>query len=119
MTRSVARFLPLALAAASLALGIGAVVFTVVNGPGPNGVAGQVGDADSLLVVLGYGAVGALLARRLPRNVIGWMFCAAALVFALASFANQYALRSLIVEPGSLPGGLWFAWLGSWLLRLA
>ncbi|MDQ6714032.1 MAG: histidine kinase, partial [Candidatus Dormibacteraeota bacterium] len=35
---------------------------------------------------------------------------------ALTTFAQQYAIRGLVVHPGSLPGAVYFAWLERWSL---
>jgi hypothetical protein len=44
---------------------------------------------DALLVL--YGALGALIASRRGRNVIGWIFCFVALSLGVISFASAYA----------------------------
>jgi signal transduction histidine kinase len=51
----------------------------------------------------GYGIFGAFLASRRPGNVIGWLFQAIGLASALLVFADEYAIRGLIIAPGSLP----------------
>ncbi len=57
--------------------------------------------------------VGVLVASRRPRNPIGWLFLAFAVVAAFVASADQYAVYALIEHPGSLPGGNWVAWLAS------
>jgi signal transduction histidine kinase len=52
---------------------------------------------------IGYGSFGAFLASRRPSNPIGWLFGAIALASALLVFADEYAIRGLVVAPGSLP----------------
>ena len=52
---------------------------------------------------LGYGSFGAFLASRRPGNPIGWLFGAIGLASALLVFADEYAIRGLVVAPGSLP----------------
>jgi len=80
----------------------------------------QIGDVrrDVALVAalsfLAYSTVGALIVSRLPGNRIGWLFLVAGLSAELLSAAQGYAAYALLVEPGSLPGGVWAAWLRSW-----
>jgi hypothetical protein len=45
--------------------------------------------------VLGYGAVGWLLARRLPSNPIGWLFSAGGLMWAAAAFDGAWVELAL------------------------
>ena len=59
--------------------------------------------------------IGIVLATRAPRNVIGWLFLAAGLFLGLGSFAQEYAIRALLAEPGSLPFAYFFAWLSNWV----
>jgi hypothetical protein len=54
-----------------------------------------------------------LVASRRPRNPIGWLFLAFAVVAAFVASADQYAVYALVEHPGSLPGGNWVAWLAS------
>ena len=58
--------------------------------------------------------VGAMIARRHPRNPVGWILIAIGLSEIISKFAYEYAARALIVAPGSLPGGNAMAWLSSW-----
>ncbi|PLS75479.1 MAG: hypothetical protein CYG61_07070 [Actinobacteria bacterium] len=63
---------------------------------------------------LAFPALGAFVVSRRPRNAVGWLFCSA-LLLAVGFFAEQYAVYSLLVEPGSLPGGAAMAWLATWV----
>jgi class 3 adenylate cyclase len=62
-----------------------------------------------------YGVVGWILASRVPRNRLGWLFAVAGLVTAVMVFAQGYTLFGLLAHPGGLPGGEWTAWLYGWL----
>jgi len=64
------------------------------------------------LIALMFGAVGALVASRRPRNPIGWLFLVFAVVAAFAGSADVYAYYTLVEHPDALPGGNWVAWLG-------
>ncbi len=58
-----------------------------------------------------FATVGALVASRLPRNPIGWIFCFIGLGLGnLASAYSDYALRTR-----SLPGGDLATWAYNWL----
>ncbi len=63
-----------------------------------------------------FATVGALIAARRAAHPIGWLFCAIALVLNLGLFADQYAEYTLVTAPSALPGGVWMAWLGSWII---
>ena len=70
---------------------------------------------SSGLLSLSCPTVGALIASRLPRNPIGWIFCGMALLYAAARrLATAYAEYALLARP-SLPGGEYAAWLSTWL----
>ncbi len=72
-------------------------------------------SAITLAMAVLYGAVGALLAIRRPRNPIGWIFLAILLVFASATAAD--GLGGTAVRSGApLPGGLPLAliWVETW-----
>ena len=72
---------------------------------------------ESTLAAMGFSAVGAVISPRLPPdNPIGWLFCVGGLLFALTHFTGQYAIYTLLAEPGSLlPAGEAAAWLSSWV----
>jgi hypothetical protein len=59
-----------------------------------------------------FSTVGALVAYRRPENPIGWMLCATGLLEALTAFVGEYGVYSRV--SGSLPGGVFALWLGSW-----
>ena len=108
-----------AVCAIAIALAFAALVFLILNSSTPgvsNFGSSRIGDALFGIVVLAFPAVGALIASRRPQNPIGWIFVGLGSLFAVAAFANQYALYALLTEPGSLPAGETMAWLGSWLL---
>jgi hypothetical protein len=65
------------------------------------------------LMAAPFAVVGALVASRRPRNPVGWLFLAFAVVAAFTASADRYASYALVEHPGSLPGGDWVAWLAS------
>ena len=66
------------------------------------------------LVAPFFATSGRLIARRQPRNAIGWMLLVAGLSSGFGGFVQEYATRAVIVAPGSLPGAVALAWIGSW-----
>jgi len=72
------------------------------------------------VIAVSFSTVGAVIAPRLPpRNTIGWIFCTIGLVAGLRLFVAEYAIVTLLAEPGSLlgklPGGEAAAWVSSWV----
>ncbi len=57
---------------------------------------------------------GRLVARRQPRNPIGWILLVAGLASGFGGFVQEYATRAVIIAPGSLPGAIALAWIASW-----
>jgi hypothetical protein len=57
---------------------------------------------------------GLLVARRQPRNPIGWILLVAGLASGFGGFVQEYATRAVIIAPGSLPGAIVLAWIASW-----
>jgi hypothetical protein len=62
-----------------------------------------------------FATVGLLVARRQSRNALGWILLVAGLTSSIDGFAQEYALRAVILTPGALPGGVAVAWLASWV----
>lgn len=81
------------------------------------GNAFDLGDVlDALLfgaVMQGMATLGALIARREPRNPIGWIFCAAPGLVAVAIAAGTYAAWADDHHPGAFGSGA-ADWLSSW-----
>jgi two-component system NarL family sensor kinase len=61
---------------------------------------------------LAYPTVGALIASRLPRNPIGWIFCGSGLLYAAQRFTGDYA-DYVLLENFSWPGGEYVAWFST------
>ncbi len=68
----------------------------------------------NVLIILMYAAVGAVLARKLPRNPIGWLFLAVGLGLLLGGALTEYATNAFVTAPDTLPFGSTAAWIGSW-----
>jgi hypothetical protein len=72
------------------------------------------------VVAISFSTVGGVIAPRLPpHNPIGWLFCTIGLIGGMRVFVAEYAIVTLLAEPGSLlgrlPGGEALAWVSSWL----
>lgn len=68
----------------------------------------------SALLSLSGPTIGALVASRLPKNPVGWLFCGMGLVYALQRLAMAYADYALFARAW-LPIGEYAAWLSAWL----
>ena len=55
------------------------------------------------------------MAARRPSHPVGWLFLAVGLVSAVAVLSVEYAVRAIVTAPGSLPGGVWAAWVAHWI----
>ena len=71
------------------------------------------------LMLVSFSTVGALIAARRPDNAVGWSLSAIALALGGTFAAQFYADYTLIVAPGSLPGGAVAVWLSLWVPVLA
>ena len=71
------------------------------------------------LVTPAVATAGLLIARRQPRNAIGWLLLVAGLSMGFGGFVQEYATRAVIIAPGSLPGAVALAWIASWSFALA
>jgi signal transduction histidine kinase len=58
--------------------------------------------------------IGLLLTTRRPEHRISWVLAITALWGSLGGFVYAYAVEALVVDPGSLPGGLAAAWFDNW-----
>jgi signal transduction histidine kinase len=63
---------------------------------------------------LAYPAVGALIASRLPRNPIGWIFCGMGLLYVVRRLTTAYADYALL-KNYSFPWGEVAAWYSTWI----
>jgi signal transduction histidine kinase len=103
---------PLALTLAVLALAGAAatVVLAVVNRAHLSNFDGA--DPAAIVVPVGVGLLGMLVASRRPRNPVGWLLLSVAVAGTLQGVEDQYARFALLTHPGA-PGAVWAEWLGS------
>jgi two-component system NarL family sensor kinase len=107
-----ARTLALLSWSSAMVLALASVVLLLLNRAvlhGPDGI------GPELVMVPGFATVGAVVASRRRGMGIGWWFLALALCVAVEEVASQYAVRALITAPGSLPAGVWMAWVSNFL----
>jgi hypothetical protein len=60
---------------------------------------------ETTVIAASYSTVGAVVAPRLRKSPIGWLFCAIGISFAVVHFSGEFAIYTLLAGPGSLPGG--------------
>jgi hypothetical protein len=70
---------------------------------------------ENTVVAASFSTVGAVIISRHPNNVIGWLLCAGGFAIGLNHFSTEYAIYSLVAQPGSLPGATVFTWLAYWV----
>jgi len=69
--------------------------------------------------VLVYASVGAFVASRRPKNLVGWLLCLIGFVCVVQGFSVAYADYTLLADPViSLPGGMVMACISQSLVAL-
>jgi hypothetical protein len=89
----------LALGLTTLALALAAIAFTVLDHRF------GAGDGGSIVLVPGFGIVGIIVARRQPRNPIGWVMLGCAFFLAVDDAASTYSVFDYRHHHGTLPLG--------------
>jgi hypothetical protein len=84
----------------------GLLVLKVLNGPA------DLRSSALAAAPLAFSLVGALVASHQQRNPVGWQLLAVGIFMTANLLGESYARYALITAPGSLPGGLYGAWLG-------
>jgi hypothetical protein len=92
-----------------VALAVGTVVLLVIGAgehtPADGSTFDGWGGLSFVIASLAFATVGAMVARRVPENPIGWIFCLTGVALGMADFGNQYAEQMLFVSSDPLPGG--------------
>jgi hypothetical protein len=70
---------------------------------------------ENTVLPISFSIIGAIIASRLPANPLGWLFCAAARISAVAHLSGEYAIYVLLAQPDTLPAREALAWLTSWV----
>jgi hypothetical protein len=91
---------------------------TARPGSAGNDLGSLVGQSVPALMLA---TVGAILVVRLSGHVIGWLLAVGGFAIALNEGASGLADYGLNAHPGSVPGAIWFAWLGQlmWVPEVA
>jgi hypothetical protein len=103
-----------------VALGVSAALAAVAVALGVRGSDGTDLVVFLTIAVLGmvFGVTGALVASRMPGNLVGWIFCVLALLFESSGLADAYiAYGDGTSAP--LPGAVWVAWGSQWFLNVS
>src|SRR5215213_1833492 len=74
---------------------------------------GPISNLYIVVPLLAYPTVGAIVASRRPKNLVGWIFCGMGVVFGVSIFAEAYAYYALPAGSDSLPGGVYMAWFSA------
>ncbi len=72
----------------------------------------------TVLFVVTYGRIGALLASRRPQNLLGWVLLAAGVAAAVQLLVEEYAIYGVIGRATPLPGAVAAGWIESWIWLL-
>ena len=99
-----------ALAGTALAGATATVVLAVLNHAHLPNI--DAADPSSIIVPIGAGLLGMLVAARRPRNPVGWLLLVIAVASSLQGVEDQYARFALLTHPGA-PGAVWAEWLDS------
>jgi signal transduction histidine kinase len=70
-------------------------------------------DPSAIIIPIGAGILGALVASRRPRNPTGWLLLVIAVCSGLQGVEDQYVRLALFTRGGGLPGVVWAEWLNS------
>jgi hypothetical protein len=89
----------LALGVATILLTLAAVAFTAADH------SFSAGDGGSIVLVPGFGIVGIIVARRQPRNPIGWVMLGCAFFLSVDDAASTYSVFDYRNHHGGLPLG--------------
>jgi hypothetical protein len=100
-----------------------AILITIIGGAGA--VLALQGQPDeswgwgprgfSIFLAFLFGGTGLVVLHRRPANLVAWLFLSLALVSAVQGLLFEFGILTLIRKPGSLPGGLFTAWVLNWL----
>jgi len=75
----------------------------------------------AIAMVIGYATVGALLASRNPRNLLGWLMVLIGIMFIASGVVDEYGTYTFTTHPGRLPFGAVAALLSNafWIPTIA
>lgn len=82
--------------------------------PGYSFLGSALADSIFALGYLAYSIVGALVVRRQPRLVIGWLLVGMGLSGTATMFVDRYTAYAVLVDP-NVPLSVTAGWLSGWL----
>jgi len=106
MKRPTAALLAWGTCALALALMVGVVVVTLLNG-------GDLYEVNFVIVGVSSAIVGGAVASQRPANPVGWLFLGGALSATVRELAGEYAVFGTVTNPGALPLTDAAAWLSN------
>jgi hypothetical protein len=119
MSTRAASSLAWSLAGLSVAMFVATVVLFFltrsVQPPSSWGTAGLSIVLIFLLPFLAFPLVGALIASRRPRNLVGWICLAVGNFWMLANLTSGYGTYGLLARPGSVPFPAAIGSVGEWM----
>jgi hypothetical protein len=115
LSRPAVRRLAWTLCALAVTLAVASIVLAAVNGESPAELVTNhhaIGILDALVLPV----LGALIVRRDPRHLLGWLMGVGAVFLGVFNFTQQWAPLALGLSErrASLPGGVLASWLASW-----
>ena len=115
MSRRTAAWLAWSVCALSLALTVSGILLLNLSHPNAH-----IYDywLENTIAAISVAPVGALIASRRPANPVGWLMGLYGLATSIGHFSSQYAIYTLLAQPGSLPAGEALAWISSWILPI-
>jgi hypothetical protein len=118
--RLASRRMAVALGALSLLTVPATFVLDALSDTMPSSVSDWVSTASGIVFVLVLTAVGVVVARREPRNPIGWMLIGVALGVQAGNVGSDYAYLVYIFDHGTVPfGQVGVLLASSWLFSFA
>jgi hypothetical protein len=102
------------LAWSGAALSFAAALANSIWLPTPDDSGGTYFAVIFVVLEVGLGSMGALIASQRPRNAIGWLLLFAAILFAFSVVGGGYAAVSVTRYDASLPFTAAVAWVTTW-----
>jgi len=116
MSARTVRYISWVVLPVAVALMIGRIYLSTLNRAADVPLAAGIAASTLLeLVVIGFLALGLLVAYRRPRNPVGWIIVSAVMTGLVSDFVESYAIYALFTDPGSIPGGEVMAWASNWI----
>jgi hypothetical protein len=73
------------------------------------------GELMFAVMIVAFGALGALLASRLPRNPIGWILVVSAFALGVSGIARGWYVHAFYADPAATEPPAWLLWTANWV----